>query len=114
MEILLLSTLHENAAGILRITPQEIAVYDPVTGKKKMRVVGAEYADDLLIPVKTDSERVLPAGALAYDPETGGISIGDGETAGGNPVKGNLEARVSALEDAVGEFEDSAMAIIGE
>ena len=113
MEIVLLSSLTGNVSGLLRITPQEIAVYDPITQKKKMEVVGADYADDLVIPEKTSSEYVLPAGALVYDPETGAINIGDGETAGGNPVTGDLEARVSALEDAIGEFEDAAMAIIG-
>ncbi len=113
MEILLLSTLHENAAGILKITPQEIAVYDPITGKKKLRAVGVEYTDGLIVPDKNGSE-ILAAGSLVYDPAAKKLYIGDGETAGGTPVTGDLEGRVSALEDAVGEFEESAMSIIGE
>ncbi len=118
MEILLLSTLHNNATGILKITSQEIAVYDPITGKKKSRVIGAEYMDDFIIPGGTTAERlsrVQPKGSLFYDTTDENIYIGDGETAGGRLFTTvDLEARVAALEDEVYGFENSAMSIIGE
>jgi len=93
MEVAVLSTITGACAGVLRMTPTETAIYDPVTGRKKYLVAGMDYSENFVLPIMSSSQRlaqVLEVGAVVYDSDDGYIYIGDGETAGGQRMNKDL------------------------
>lgn len=63
--------------------------------------------------------KIYPEAVPVYDPGKKTVRIGDGITPGGIEMPGmadfaELSGKLTALENAVNGFEESAMAILGE
>jgi len=86
MDILVLSVATGGCVGVLKITPEESAIYDPITSRKMFILAGTLYDEELVLPQKTTEERmgyVPKDGAIVYDTTVQRIFVGDGETSGG-------------------------------
>ena len=57
MDIIVLSNLTGTCVGVLTMTQQECAIYDPVTGKKKYILAGTTYDKDFVLPKLTGGEQ---------------------------------------------------------
>lgn len=104
MDIIVLSNLTGTCVGVLTMTQQECAIYDPVTGKKKYILAGTTYDKDFVLPKLTGGERMAytpKEGALIYDTTDQLIYVGDGKTLGGVLCNAQLYAKVTSIEQAV-------------
>ena len=101
MDVMVLSTITGACVGVLKLTQQESAIYDPITGRKKYIVAGINYDEEFILPQKTTEERLAYTpqdGAMVYDKTDKQIYIGNGTTAGGVLCNSVLYTRMSNAE----------------
>ena len=114
MQIMVLSSKTGGCVGILRISKTEVAVYDPVSNRKKYVFAGVEGNDEMATPKHTTTARtaITPTeGALVYDTDTKKLYLGDGSTAGGVELLGEIDDRVDTLENLVTGLETALAGI---
>ena len=104
MDVMVLSSITGACVGVLKLTRQESAIYDPITGRKKYIVTGINYDEEFILPQSTTEERLASTpqdGALLYDKTEKKIYIGDGTTAGGVLCNAALYTRMTSAENYI-------------
>jgi|GEM_PF-5171565 len=101
MDVMVLSTITGACVGVLKLTQQESAIYDPITGRKKYIVAGINYDEEFILPQKTTAERLAYTpqdGAMVYDKTEKQIYVGNGVTPGGVLCNATLYTRMTSAE----------------